>query len=129
MKKKMIWVIGIILILVLVYFFVPGLMKNSSAVVADYSVSEDGREITIKFSVLSSIGYIRDVAVHQQHGGKLYLDCYSAFGGLNGRIGTKDTLTFQIDEDTSIIAIYRNTNAYEEVLVKAEDGSWNRAAQ
>lgn len=75
------------------------------------------------------MGYIRDVKVHQQHGGKLYLDCYSAFGGLNGSIGAKDTFSFELNDDTTIIAIYRNSNAYEEVLVKAADGSWLRAKQ
>ena len=129
MKKKMIWVKGIILILVLVYFFGPGLMKNTTAYVTDYTVSADGREITIRFGVLSSTGYIRNVTVHQQQEGKLNLDCYLAFGGLNGRIGAKDTFSFQIDEDTSIIAICRNEKTYGEVLVKAEDGSWHRANQ
>lgn len=72
------------------------------------------------------MGYIRDVNVHQQQGGRLYLDCYSAFGGLNGSIGAKDTFSFELNDDTTIIAVYRKSNVYEEVLVKAEDGSWQR---
>ena len=75
------------------------------------------------------MGYIRDVRVHQQYGGKLYLDCYSAFGGLNGSIGAKDTFSFELHDDTTIIAVYRNSNAYEEVLMKAKDGSWQRVKQ
>ncbi len=127
MKKKVIWVIGIALAVVLVYFVGSGFMKNTAAFIYDHSVSADGREITIKVGVYSSMGYIRDVTIHQQHGGKLYLDCYSAFGGFNGSIGAKDTFTFQLNEDTSIIAVYRNSNCYEEVLVKAENGDWQRA--
>lgn len=75
------------------------------------------------------MGYIRDVRIHQQEGGKLYLDCYAAFGGLNGSIGARDTFTFALDDDTSIIAIYRNPGCYEEVLTKVEDGSWQRASK
>jgi len=102
-------------------------LKNASVFVNDYFVSADGKEITINVGVSSSMGYIRDINVHQQHGGKLYLDCYSAFGGLNGSIGAKDIFTFELNDDTTIIAVYRNSNTYEEVLVKAEEGSGQRS--
>ena len=129
MKKIMLWIVGIILILVIIYFVSPGFMKNTSAIINDYRVSDDGKEITFNVGVSSSVGYIRDVRVHQQHGGKLYLECYSAFGGLNGSIGAKDTFTVSLDEDTSVIAVYRGSNCYKEVLVKDEDGTWQRAKQ
>ena len=127
MKKKVFAVLGVIIALILIYLVGSGFMKNTSASITDYYVSDDGKEITISVGVASSMGYIRDVSVHQQHGGKLYLDCYSAFGGLNGSIGAKNTFTFGLNEDTTIIAIYRNSNTYEEVLIKTEDGSWRRA--
>ena len=127
MKKKVFAVLGVIIALILIYLVGSGFMKNTSASITDYYVSDDGKEITISVGVASSMGYIRDVSVHQQHGGKLYLDCYSAFGGLNGSIGAKNTFTFGLNEDTTIIAIYRNSNTYEEVLIKTEDGSWQRA--
>ena len=129
MKKRLFVSLVIALMLAFIYFVGTGFMKNTSAFIDDYSVSADGKEITISVSVASSMGYIRDVKVHQQQGGKLYLDCYSAFGGLNGNIGAKDIFTFLLDEDTSIIAIYRNSNCYEEVLVKVADGTWQRAKQ
>ena len=124
MKKKVFVAIATVLALIVMYFVGSGFMKNTSAIINDYRVSADGKEITLNIGVASSIGYIRDVKVRQQYGGKLYLDCYSAFGGLNGGIGAKESFTFELNDDTTIIAIYRNSNAYEEVLVKAEDGSW-----
>ena len=124
MKKKVFVAIATVLALVVIYFVGSGFMKNTSAIINDYRVSADGKEITLNIGVASSIGYIRDVKVRQQYGGKLYLDCYSAFGGLNGSIGAKESFTFELNDDTTILAIYRNSNAYEEVLVKAEDGSW-----
>ena len=130
MKKKVFPVIGVILILALAYFWVSsGFIKNTSVFINDYTVSSDGKKITINVGVSSSMGFIREVKVHQQQGGKLYLDCYSAFGGLNGRIGAKDTFTFLLSEDTSSIAVYRNSDCYETVLVKNADGLWQRADQ
>lgn len=64
--------------------------------------------------------------ISQQMGGKLYIDCYAAFGGINGRIGAKNSFTLPLDADTTIIGIYRNTNCYEEILHKDADGNWQR---
>lgn len=131
MRKKtaipFIITIAIIAAILLIYFVGSGFQKISSAYIGEYSISEDGRTITMNIGVASSIGYIRKAAVHQQSGGKLYIDCYSAFGGINGRIGAKTSFTLPLDEDTAIIAIYRNTNCYEEVLYKDTDGIWQRA--
>lgn len=126
MKKKV--TIGIIVAVVLCggYFIGSGFLKNGSVYVKEYSVSGDGREITLDVDMASSVGYIRKMAVSQQMGGKLYIDCYAAFGGINGRIGAKNSFTLPLDEDTTMIGIYRNKNAYQEVLHKDEDGIWRR---
>ena len=120
MKKKM--VIGIIVAVVLCggYFIGSGFLRNGSVYMDGYSVSGDGREITLDIGVAASRGYIRKM------GGKLYIDCYAAFGGINGRIGAKSSFTLPLDEDTTMIGIYRNKNAYQEVLHKDEDGIWRR---
>lgn len=117
---------GTVSAMALIYFAGSGFLRNTSAFIQDYSISADGKEITVKVGVSSSIGYIRDVKVRRQQGGELYLDCYSAFGGFNGSIGAKDTFTFQLKDDTAMISVYRGSNVYGKVLVKAEDGSWQR---
>lgn len=126
MKKKM--VIGIIVAVVLCggYFIGSGFLRNGSVYMDGYSVSGDGREITLDIGVAASRGYIRKMEISQQMGGKLYIDCYSAFGGINGRIGAKSSFTLPLDADTEIIGIYRNANCYEEILHKDEDGTWRR---
>lgn len=129
MKKSAIIVLLIIVVLFLTYFIGTGFMKNSSVYVNDFSVSEDGSEITINVGVSSSMGYIREVSVHQQESGKLYIDCYCAFGGLNGSIGAKNVFTLPLDEDTTVIAIYRNENCYEEILKKDDNNVWHRVTQ
>lgn len=129
MKKKIFAAIVIASLLAGIYLIGSGFIKNTSAFISDYRVSADGRELTIHMGVSSSAGFIRDVKVHQQQGGKMYLDCYSVFGGINGRWGAKDTFTFSLEEDTSVIAVYRASNCYEEALTKTADGVWQRAGQ
>ena len=129
MKKKVFIALLAILVLLLAYWVGTGFMKNTSAYISDFSVSEDGSQITVQVGAASSAGYIRKAAVHQQEGGKLYIDCYCAFGGLNGSIGAKSVFTLPLDEDTAVIAIYRGANCYEEILKKDDDGVWHRAAQ
>ena len=126
MKKKA--MIGIIVVLVLCggYFIGSGFLRNGSVYMEEYSVSADGRKITLDIGTASSAGYIRKMEIYQQQGGKLYIDCYAAFGGINGRIGAKSSFTLPLDEDTTMIGIYRNKNCYEEILHKDEEGTWRR---
>ena len=124
-RKTIITILAIIIALTLSYLIAPGFSKQGNAFITDYSVSEDGTEMTITVGVATSVGYVRKVSEHQQHGGKLYLDCYSAFGGINGSWGAKSEYTIKLNEDTEIIAIYRSANCYDPVLEKDEDGRWH----
>lgn len=126
MKKKIIIGFSIIIFLFLLYFIGSGFGKITSAFIYEYSISEDNKEITLNISVASSAGYVRKVAIHQQQGGTMYLDCYAGFGGVNGNIGAKTTYTLPLDEERTVIALYRNTNDYEDVLEKNSDGVWQR---
>ena len=120
-KKVAVTALLIFIALIASYVIVPGFTKQGNAYIADYSVSEDGTEMTITVGVSTSVGYIRKVSEHQQQGGKLYLDCYSAFGGLNGSIGAKREYVILLDADTEMIALYRFSDCYESVLQKDEN--------
>lgn len=126
MKKKFLISAIAVIVIIAAYIFGTGFIKSQSAFIEDYSVSEDGTQMTIKVAVSSSAGHIRKVSTYQQQGGKLYLDFYSAFGGLNGRLCAKDEYTINIQDETEIIALFRNTDCYEEVLRKNADGQWER---
>ena len=128
-KKVAVITLAIVVALAALYVIAPGFTKQGNTYIADYSVSEDGTEMTITVGVSSSIGYVRKVSEHQQHGGKLYLDCYSAFGGINGSWGAKSEYTIQIDKGTEMIAIYRSADCYDPVLEKDENGGWQRVVQ
>ena len=126
-NKILVIVLAVIVALTAVYIIAPGFSKQGNVYITDYSISEDGTEITINVGVSTSIGYVRKVSEYQQHGGKLYLDCYSAFGGINGSLGAKNEYTIQLDEDTEMIAIYRSVNCYDTVLEKDKNGKWQYA--
>ena len=128
-KKAAVIVLAIIVALAGLYVIAPGFTKQGNAYIVDYYVSEDGTEMTITVGVSTSIGYIRKVSEHQQHGGKLYLDCYSAFGGINGSWGATSEYTIQIDEDTEMIALYRSADCYDPVLEKDANGEWQRVTK
>lgn len=124
MKKIIGMIVGTVLILSALYFFGSGFIKIGSVYIGEYSISPDGTEITMNVGVGSSAGFVRKVAVHQQQDGKLYLDCYSAFGGFNGSVGSKSEYTIPLNDDTEMIAIYRSSDCYEEVLRKDSNGDW-----
>ena len=128
-KKVAVITLAIVVALAAFYVIAPGFTKQGNVYIADYSVSEDSTEMNINVGVSTSIGYVRKIAEHQQHGGKLYLDCYSAFGGINGSWGAKNKYNIQIDEDTTMIALYRSADCYETVLEKDENGEWHSVTQ
>ena len=121
--------LAVIIALMTMYLVVPGFTKMGNVFIVDFSVSEDGSEMTVTVGVSSSIGYVRKVSEHQQQGGKLYLDCYSAFGGINGSWGAKSEYTIQIDEDTEMIALYCSADCYNPVLEKDANGEWQRVTK
>lgn len=124
MKKIITIIIALVILLSGVYFIGSGFVKNSSVYITDYTVSEDGKEITVETAVSSSVGYIRKANIKSADG-KLYIDFYNAFGGLNGKLGAKNTFTFPLIGDVELIALYRNTDCYETVLIN-DNGQWQR---
>lgn len=129
MKRILLAILFSTVFIFAVYFIGSGFIKASPVSVCDFSVSDDGSEITLHLFVSSSAGFIRKVAVHQQHDGKLYLDCYSAFGGFNGSIGAKSVYTLPLSEDTDTIAICQNNDCYKVVLQKDDSGNWSLVKQ
>lgn len=126
MKKRIIAFAAVLILLCGVYFFGSGFLKSPTVFVQDFSVSEDGTEMTLSIGVSGSKGFVRKISEYQQMGGKLYLNCYSAFGGLNGSVGAKTVYTVSLAEDTQSIALFRNVNCYEVVLQKDSTGQWQR---
>lgn len=123
--KKILIIAGIVIAIFTAYFVGTGFVKNTSVFIENYSLSEDGGTMTVKIGVASSMGFVRTIKSHNEDE-LICIDCYSAFGGINGRIGAKDIYSFHVDEKANSILINKGNGKYEEVLVKGEDSVWRR---
>lgn len=107
------------------YVIGTGFIQNSSVVLEDYTVSEDGNEIILNVSLASSMGYVRD---YKDKGGGVkphYLHFYSTFGGLNSSLGAKNEFVLELDENDTEIFFYRGKGGYDLVLEKnRQTGIW-----
>ena len=134
MKKALLIIAAVIAVLAVIFCSVwvgSGFFRIKSAFIEDFTVSEDGSEMNIRIMLASSIGYVRKVTVHEKDDGKLLLDCYSAFGGINGSIGAKRDYVIPLPEDAKSIAVYGDAGdgsgaGYEVVLQKDENGDWKK---
>lgn len=132
MKRKniIISVLSVIILIILLlanYSISCGFHIRTDVALHDFSVSEDGTEITLNTTIMSSIGYTRGF---KDNGGGVkphYLTFYSTFGGLNSQFGAKSEHTLTLGKDDSEIYFNRANNEYELVLQKdKETGEWVR---
>lgn len=129
MKLKNIITITLPTILLLVFAFVigTGFMKRTDVALYDYSVSEDGTQLTFHAHVVTSMGYIRG---YKDTGGGVrphYLTFYSAFGGFNSKLGAKTEFVLELGENDTEIYFNRAGGGYELVLQKDEEsGEWTK---
>lgn len=126
-KLLLISIVAIIVILTASYFVGTGFTKRTDVILTDYSVSEDGTQITLNASVSSSMGYTRGF---KNNGGGVkshYLTFYSTFGGVNSKLGAKNEFVLEVNEDDSEIYFNRAGGGYELVLQKnTETGEWEK---
>ena len=118
MKKKIFLTIAVVVVLMLLMFICTGFRKRTDVVLFDYSVSEDGSEISLEIQVASSMGYIRGF---KDKGGGVkphYLTFYSTFGGLNSSFGSINEIELELSRDNTEIYFNRPGGGYELVLMK-----------
>ncbi len=127
MKKKVFVILTIIAFIVGVFFIGSGFLKRTDVFLNDYSVSEDGRTISLDAQSASSMGYIRGFKDNGDGVKTHYLDFYSTFGGLNSSFGTASTFVLEVEPEDTEIYFSRPNGGYELVLIKADDtGEWVR---
>ncbi|MDO5734813.1 MAG: hypothetical protein Q4P08_06780, partial [Eubacteriales bacterium] len=59
MKKKVIIIVLLLIVVGIVYFVGSGFKEQKSVALRDFTVSEDGNEITMRVELNSSIGHVR----------------------------------------------------------------------
>lgn len=129
MKKKIVIILALVVVaLGLLYFIGTGFMEQTSVVLNDYNVSEDGKEIVFDIALTSSMGYVRD---YKDKGGGAephYLHFYSAFGGLNSSLDAKNEFVLKLEPNDTEIYFSRGNGEYALVLKKNEQtDTWEKA--
>lgn len=129
MKKKIVITLGVIAMLIALWMIATGFIVETSAYITEeFSVSEDGSEITFHTGVGNSMGFIRG---YKDEGGGTkphYLKFYSAWGGLNSSIGAKNKYTLKLGEEDKEIYVYQGDSGYVLFLEKNEEtGKWSWA--
>jgi len=127
MKKIITIILLVAVTLTAIYLIGTGYITNGGVYLGEYTISDDGTEMTFNTGVASSMGFIRE---YKDEGGGVkphYLKFYSAFGGLNGSWGAKNEFVLLLDADDTEIYFYRGNGGYELVLQKNEEsGLWER---
>jgi len=134
MKKKILIGIGIVIALIvslLVIFFVwSGFTKNPNVEIINYSLNEDGSQLSFTIGIPNSIGYTRG---YKNKGGGVkshYLNFYNTFGTIFVSLGAKFDYVLELDEDDTEIYFNRTDGGYELVLQKNEEtGEWERPSK
>lgn len=127
MKSKVTVLAVILGFIFICYWLWTGFMQRTDVILVDYSISEDGTEMTLRAGVSGSMGYIRGF---KDNGGGVkphYLTFYSTFGGLNSAYGSENEFVLQLSTDDTEIYFNRPGKGYELVLIKDEnDDQWYR---
>ena len=113
-------------LLACVIFACSGFNPREDVYLADYTVSPDGTQITMRVGVASSMGYTRGYRA-QMGGFNQYLTFYTAFGGFNSSLGARDTFMLEIDPiNCDEIYFYHGGGGYTLVLQKDPlTGQWH----
>ena len=126
-RKRIIAIVIIALFIIAAFLVSTGFSERTDVYLGDFSISEDGKELTFTAGVPSSMGYIRG---YKDEGGGVkphYLKFYSTFGGLNSSLGAKSEFVLKLDEDDNEIFFSRPDGGYELALQKDKGtGEWVR---
>lgn len=124
--RRLITITSGVLAAVFLWFAFTGMVVRKDVYIVEYSVLPSGNAMAIGVGIAGSMGYIRDYRNVSQDPTTMELQFFSAFGGLNSRLGARNT--FLIPLDNTCTHIYISTyQGPRLVLVKNNDsGIWER---
>ncbi len=125
MKKAILWILIFMVILASSVVIGSGFIVRHDIILTDFSLSEDGAELTLSVNMLSPMGFVRS---YEDIGGGVkphMLRFYSTFGGLHSSFGAKYTFVLPVSETDTEIYFSRPKKGYQLVLEKnADTGMW-----
>lgn len=123
--KKAVCALGALLLVAALLFVYSGFGRRLDVYVGEFEVSADGKALTMHTGIWSSMGYTRAVRT-ERVGTTLQCTFYTAFGGLNSKIGAQNVFTVPVEGCTQI-AFFRGDGQWDTVLQKdAASGEWTR---
>lgn len=127
-RKKVAIGLAALVLLVAGWMIGSGFTTNNSVYLTDdFSVSEDGSTLTFTVGLASSMGYVRGYTDGGGGAKPHYLRFYAAWGGLNSKLGARDTFTLTLAPEDTEIWFSRGDGGYALVLQKDGDsGQWKR---
>jgi len=126
MKKKSIIILVFVILVAVAWIIGSGFIKRKDVYLVDYSLSEDGSEITLQVGVAGSMGYVRDFLNDTNETEIMEMQFYSAFGGFNSSIGAKNEFVILLNSECREIYFYHN-DGFDLVLQKNQNtGEWVR---
>lgn len=126
MNKKIIAILGTIVVVILTLFIATGFNKRTDVVLLDYSLADGGTALNINVAVSSSMGYVRGTGI-KNDGNNKYITFYSTFGFLNSKLGAKSEFQIDIDSTTEEIYFYKGNGEYDLVLKRnKETNKWDK---
>lgn len=117
MKKVLAIVLLLLVLAAMALFIGSGFSKRTDVALGDFLVSEDGSSLRIQAGPSGSMGYIRAVSVQRKDSG-LYCSFYCAFGGLNSKLGAKNTFDIPLDGSCTEVFFHQGGDQYTLVLQK-----------
>ncbi len=122
MKKKLI-ISAIIIVALFVWWFFSTGSARADVYLEKFDYDKKCNTITLKIGVSSSVGYVRNYKLEQRESGK-YITFYSTFGGINSKLGAKDTFEISLNDADTEIYFYDGNDTYFKVLEKTQSGDW-----
>lgn len=127
MKKPFVILVSALLILALGWLIGTGFMVKTSVFIQEFSVSEDGSELTFMIGIGNSMGFVRGYR-DEADGTAHNLKFYSAWGGLNSALGAKNEYVLPLRPEDTEVRIYSGSGEYVCALVRdGSTGQWKRA--
>ena len=125
MKKKLMISTAVIVVALCVLWFFSTATARADVYIEKFDFDKKCNTITLKVGVSSSVGYVRNYKLEQKENGK-YITFYSTFGGINSKLGAKDTFEISLDNSDTEIYFYNGNDTYIKVLEKTQSGKWEK---
>jgi len=127
--RRTLTVLGVIVLLVAALWLLAGCFPRTDVYMCSHASLISGNAVMIHIGLQGSMGYVRTCRDISDDPSRMVLRFYSAFGGLNSRVGAQNV--FVLTPDTECMEIFiENGGEHVPILYRdSETGMWMRVPQ